>query len=147
VSTFKQARGKTYRYRFYIDGVRYRGNTKQTTKAAADKVEAQEMEAVRQRFVTDRPPTPARKSPQAIYFVRCREAIKIGLTRDVPWRIANLQSAQPEPLELLLAVTGGRRAEAALHERFAHLRIRGEWFTAAPELLAFIAEIPVEVRR
>jgi hypothetical protein len=31
--------------------------------------------------------------------------------------------------------------EQSLHERFAKYRVRREWFTAAPEILAYIEEI------
>ena len=42
------------------------------------------------------------------------------------------------PMKLIGTVRGDRRLEKALHKRFDHLRVRGEWFWATPELLAFI---------
>ena len=35
---------------------------------------------------------------------------------------------------------GGAEKERELHERFAHLRIKGEWFWPGEELLHFIRE-------
>src|SRR5262249_6006144 len=53
-------------------------------------------------------------------------------------RMAKLQTGTPLVLKLLAAVPGGATEEAELHQRFTALRERGEWFLAAPELLAFI---------
>jgi integrase len=50
MSVYKQARGKTYRYRFWLDGECYRGNTHQRTKTDAEAVEALEKTKVRQRL-------------------------------------------------------------------------------------------------
>lgn len=36
---------------------------------------------------------------------------------------------------------GGRAKEQEIQRQFAHLRVSGEWFEAAPELLAHIAEL------
>lgn len=74
-----------------------------------------------------------------VYFVRAGNRIKIGMSSDVPRRVKSLQTASSEPLQLLAIKQGGRAEEKSLHDRFAHLRQHGEWFTAAPELLAFIA--------
>lgn len=74
----------------------------------------------------------------AIYVVQAGEngACKIGLARDVLKRVAYLQINQPATLRLLHAFDGGRAAETELHRRFAAHRQKGEWFDAAPEILA-----------
>lgn len=77
-----------------------------------------------------------------VYFVRCGELIKIGTSTDVYDRLKSIRTMTPLPLELLAVAAGSHPEESALHGRFAHLRQHGEWFTAAPELLAFIAEVP-----
>ena len=75
-----------------------------------------------------------------IYFVQAGDGhIKIGFAKDVPSRLAELQTAHVVPLTLLAHVVGDRLQEAALHRRFAAGRVRGEWFRSSPELLAFIA--------
>ena len=77
-----------------------------------------------------------------VYFVRCGDLVKIGTSNDVYQRMSSIRTMTPLPLELLAIGAGSRAEEADLHARFAHLRQHGEWFTAAPELLAFIAQIP-----
>jgi Meiotically up-regulated gene 113 len=77
-----------------------------------------------------------------VYFVRCGELIKIGTSTDVYGRVNSIRTMTPLPLELLAVAAGSRAEEADIHARFAHLRQHGEWFTAAPELLSFIAEVP-----
>ncbi len=72
------------------------------------------------------------------YFIQAVDGgpIKIGTARDVSARLAELQVANPNEL-VILGTTP--LPEASVHRRFAHLRIRGEWFTASASLLA---EIP-----
>lgn len=76
-----------------------------------------------------------------VYFIRPMgmEFIKIGFSvNDVRKRIAALSTAWPLPLLLLLVLDGGMAFEQEMHRRFSHLRIRGEWFTAADDLYEFI---------
>lgn len=81
---------------------------------------------------------------QCVYFVQAmtdEAPIKIGISWDVYHRFHNLRTASPFELELLGTITGGKEREQEIHRRFAHLRMRGEWFRPAPELLAFIDEV------
>lgn len=91
---------------------------------------------------TAQPRTPRRQS-SAIYFVRAGRAghIKIGSASDVVARIKMLQTGCPDELQLLGAMAGNAAMERRLHEQFAHLRVRGEWFEATDELLRFIQEM------
>ncbi len=75
-----------------------------------------------------------------VYFVRAGSsgAIKIGRASDVGARLASLQTASAEPLELLAVVVGGCEVERALHRQFSSARIRGEWFRPAAELMEHI---------
>lgn len=84
-----------------------------------------------QRFVTP-----------MVYFIQAGEGglIKIGMTYDVADRMKTLQVGCPARLILLGVI---QREDAAEQERsahiyFKHLRVRGEWFTPAPELLEVI---------
>lgn len=77
-----------------------------------------------------------------IYFVRSGDAIKIGVSGNIPLRIRTLATACQRPVELLAVMPGGYADEKALHDRFAHLRGHGEWFRADTELVDFIAALP-----
>lgn len=82
-----------------------------------------------------------------VYFLRGPKGrIKIGTTTDVASRIAALQSACPEPLELVAAIPGGHRLERALHRAFAHSRITGEWFARSAPLAELITIIGAKRR-
>jgi len=76
--------------------------------------------------------------PGCVYFIRRGDTIKIGTTKDLKRRLSGLQTSHSEPLELMAAISDDRIGEFETHEQFAHLRIRGEWFRAEPELLEFI---------
>jgi hypothetical protein len=52
--------------------------------------------------------------------------VKIGRTEDVARRLADLQTANPMTLRVLLVRDGDHEAE--LHQLFAEDRIQGEWF-------------------
>jgi hypothetical protein len=83
--------------------------------------------------------------PPCVYFVRFGEfgPIKIGKTdRDPRIRLGWLQNGSPVTLRLLAVINepDEEHSEEALHRRFAHLRIRGEWFDSTRELTDFIAE-------
>jgi len=73
-----------------------------------------------------------------VYFLRDGDHIKIGTSTDVRARVAGGQTMNPRKLVLIGSIPGGRQLEESLHLKFWPLRVRGEWFTAAPELLAFI---------
>ena len=55
---------------------------------------------------------------------------KIGSSQSVPSRIQQLQCANPEPLTLIhqFPSANAQQDEFALHRKFAHRRVRNEWF-------------------
>lgn len=77
-----------------------------------------------------------------IYFVQAEESrrIKIGYTSgDGSKRIHTLKTASPESLRVLGVIAKGtRHGERRLHELFATIRFRGEWFHPTEDLLRFI---------
>jgi len=74
----------------------------------------------------------------SVYFVRHAGHIKIGKSVD-PWkRLASLQTAHHDPLEMLAIMPGSDDLEAGLHRAFGKFMKRGEWFEENPQLLAFI---------
>lgn len=75
------------------------------------------------------------------YFIRAGDSIKIGFASNLKRRLGGLQSSHHEPLEVLAAVSAADVDEYQTHQRFAHLRIRGEWFRSEPELLSYIEQI------
>jgi hypothetical protein len=85
----------------------------------------------------------AHPSDGFVYFMRCREIVKIGFSRQPADRRERLASIIPFELELIGSVPGSWQAEQDLHaafaeRRFGHLR---EWFTHCPVLLAAIQEV------
>ena len=82
-----------------------------------------------------------KKSPDGwcyVYVLQDGGHVKIGRTCDPDLRIADLQTAHHRPLTLVCAVPAHAALERALHERFAHLKQKGEWFTLDAELTSFI---------
>lgn len=75
-----------------------------------------------------------------IYFMQESSigAIKIGFASNVSTRKCNIQGANPSKVTVLGAIPGGPDEETRIHEQFAHLRIRGEWFKPGEDLLEFI---------
>lgn len=82
-----------------------------------------------------------RRQYPLVYFVQREDGegpIKIGKTTNLDQRIAALENGCGARLNVLASHRGGLGTERALHCQFSHLRTFGEWFTPAPELLAFI---------
>jgi hypothetical protein len=81
-----------------------------------------------------------RRKSTVVYFVRAGDngPIKIGQAANLKNRLADLQQAHWEKL-VVLASSGSLR-EREVHAKFRHLRIRGEWFQPADELVSFIAD-------
>jgi len=79
---------------------------------------------------------------KTIYFIQEESsgAIKIGFTNDLSMRQSNLKCCNPNTLKLLATVHGSIADEMRLHEKFGHLRIKGEWYKPEPELTDFIAK-------
>lgn len=76
-----------------------------------------------------------------IYFVQPEGGpIKIGYTlNDLRKRMAYYQPQIGLPFFVLGTMEGVKEEESRLHQRFARLRLRGDWFRPEPELLDFIA--------
>lgn len=104
-----------------------------------------------------RPPftVPARGWPQLGYWVRKGDVpcfvyviqaegdspIKVGKATVVPARIAELQTGNPRPLDLLHVLVGGLDLEKALHKLLAPRdRMTGEWFDG-PSVSGFLERI------
>lgn len=81
-------------------------------------------------------------TPCHLYFIRqgTDGPIKIGRAVDIERRIMQLQTGSSQPLQLLAFIHSGGDLEPEIHRRFAHLRLSGEWFSPAKELLEFIGK-------
>lgn len=82
-----------------------------------------------------------RRWEQYVYFLRDdREPprIKIGCSCQPLRRQRQIERRCRTPLVLLGTLAGGRDLERSLLQRFAHLALGGEWFTAEAELVYFI---------
>lgn len=77
-----------------------------------------------------------------VYFATYggRGPIKIGISCAPEVRLRDWGSGLPYAPILLGMFSGSHKDERALHLRFAHLRLRGEWFRRAPELMVVIAQ-------
>lgn len=74
----------------------------------------------------------------SVYFIRHENYIKIGKSID-PWkRLASLQTAHHDTLEMLAIMPGNEELEYGLHRAFGQYMERGEWFQVNEQLLAFI---------
>lgn len=87
-------------------------------------------------------PTPSPPGARVYFITDGSGHVKIGWAVNVGNRLAELQSGNPNQLILMASVPGGCSVERDLHRRFAGHRVRGEWFTLAPEIADFIEKIP-----
>jgi hypothetical protein len=99
---------------------------------------------LRKVYIADTRSEPRKNSSEeCVYFIKCKQHIKIGLTsRPIERRLYALSSSSADEMKVLGTIKNASASvEHALHERFTKYRVRGEWFTAAPEILAYIKEI------
>lgn len=73
-----------------------------------------------------------------LYCVRSGAHIKIGHTTDLARRLSELQVGSAHTLEVLLAIPGSAEDERCVHAQFDHCRVRGEWFSPSPDLIAWL---------
>ncbi len=77
-----------------------------------------------------------------VYFIQSGDSgpIKIGVSVSVDTRLKNIQVYHPLPLRVIGLIEGTVKKEHEVHTLFAKHRLRGEWFSPSPEILAFIKE-------
>lgn len=80
-------------------------------------------------------------SEPVVYFIRMGDLIKIGTSANFLSRVKSLRSQYSGQLTVIATTTGYFNVEQRYHEKFEHLRKYGEWFEAAPELLAEIDQL------
>jgi hypothetical protein len=80
----------------------------------------------------------AAQGRQVVYYLlRADGLIKIGTTKNLPMRLANLQTEHGR-LILLLTHCGDHKREHEMHQQFASDRVEGEWFRASVALVSWI---------
>lgn len=85
-----------------------------------------------------------------IYAIRFESngPVKIGYTSDFRRRLSQYQVGSPAAIQTVALFDGDRTVEAAIHERLSAHRLRGEWFSPAPEVLDHLAaQTPVTPTR
>ena len=78
-----------------------------------------------------------------VYFIQAEcdvysGPIKIGWTNKLRTRFSTLRMDNFHDLKILKIIPGDRKLESRLHQKFALLRIKGEWFKPAKILLDYI---------
>lgn len=71
-----------------------------------------------------------------VYFIQRGDRVKIGWTG---WPANRFKQLRPDAV--LALVQGSRRDEALAHALFEHLRVDGEWFRVADDLLQFAHDL------
>lgn len=89
------------------------------------------------------PPILYRQVVCGVYFIRCRQFIKIGRAKNIRQRLADISCTVPFHLELAAivpceSVAQAKESEREHHDRFRFLRYRGEWFRYEGELVEYI---------
>ena len=110
-----------------------------TIHADVDRANGKIREALDPNHELHTPPPPNR----GVYFIQAETGgpIKIGVARDVLRRLDALQIGNPLTLRIIGVITDvDLYDERDMHNRFAHLRLRGEWFTDDPAIHAYLAE-------
>lgn len=125
-----------YHHEKLITDVERRGFRRRADeRAAAEKAaHAAEVEATFDRWDAERA---AKHERSVVYYVqRSDGAIKIGYTSNLTSRLSAFSIVTP--VVLLATMKGARKAERAMHRRFAADRLGGEWFQPSPELMAHV---------
>lgn len=81
------------------------------------------------------------KARELLYFIQAGAVgrpIKVGITKNLPYRLSHLQAASPDPIEVLFTCDGGRVKELAIHEQLREYRTHGEWFRAELPVLELV---------
>jgi hypothetical protein len=76
-----------------------------------------------------------------LYFIRCGDAVKIGISSDPNARIETLATGAPGKLFLLAKFSNLGARENECHKRLNHLHIHREWFRYTNEVDDLIKEL------
>ncbi len=83
------------------------------------------------------------RGPLTLYVVATDQAVKIGITGDLPSRLKNFATSMPLAVRVCLKASGPRDAiayvERGCHAELVPHRIRGEWFSCSVETATAVA--------
>lgn len=84
-----------------------------------------------------------------VYMIQAGEngPVKIGYSAEPDRRLMELQVAHWTTLTLVRLLEGGEADEGALHSRFNHLRLRGDWHSYSTELFGDVGLVDVPIGR
>lgn len=74
------------------------------------------------------------------FYAESLGLMKIGVSRNIAKRFRQLQQGFPAVLTVFQVIEGDDVVEKECHQTFAGVRVRGEWFTATPDLLEHVRE-------
>ena len=77
---------------------------------------------------------------KSVYFLTDGEFVKIGKATNTEKRVAEIQRYNPRILSVIGTIPGGHAEEQELHERFASLCVKGEWFEVTGDLEIFLEQ-------
>ena len=72
-----------------------------------------------------------------VYFIVRGDEVKVGTTRNLTKRFAELQTGSPDNYLLFGTMPGNKVIERMLHKKWKPYHIRGEWFTFSNEIRRF----------
>ncbi len=140
IAYFDKGRKATYSLRQLMDYQRTRG--------AGYPCEIQDRVSVLDRFERFSEDYKDCRNPGYIYFAQCRDTIKIGFSRGHPdARLRAFQTGNPDPVTLIAVIPSCMSVEKAIHHHLKAYTLSGEWFQAAPEVMAWVRILPEVTRR
>ena len=71
--------------------------------------------------------------------------LKIGISNEPQRRIEELQNTNGRQLNLLYTIPGKSNLEKTLHDKFSHLRLKGEWFKYDQSIIQEFERLAAEV--
>lgn len=85
----------------------------------------------------------ARPGVSGVYFARCAGRIKIGFSKNIKKRLADLDVACPHNIDLVayMPTTDAQAEERKYHIEFASLNVKGEWFLPGQNLISKIGRL------
>jgi hypothetical protein len=80
-----------------------------------------------------------------LYFVKCRDKIKIGISDTFDARISKLRRENADEIEVLQVFHGDAdtisELEQSLHQELSGVNVHHEWFLDGPEVRAAIEDL------
>ncbi len=83
-----------------------------------------------------------RGKKRRIYFIQSGDGpIKIGFSTNIELRLSAIRNWHPYKLTILKLLDGDYEDEHAIHKKFKHVKLTGEWYNPSEDLLKFIQEV------